>query len=395
MLDLLLVVTLGFLGSFGHCVGMCGPLTVAFSLSMQRETSHQWLAQLSFHGLLNLGRILSYALVGAMLGGLGSVFIASGQLAGVGSALRQGMAILTGLMLVWFGCAQVKPNWLPRLPILHPLQGNLHQQLSQGMNQLSQQTRWWAPLLLGGVWGLIPCGFLFAAQIKAAGTGDFLVGAATMLAFGLGTMPIMLGVGISASRLSTDKRSQLFRLGGWVTITIGILTLLRTDAMVDYTGYGAIVLLILALIARPLSNFWAQPLLYRRALGVGAFVLAIAHTGHMLQHWLEWDLSRVAFSLRPHQFGFVAGVLALGLMTPAALTSFDNLQKSLGKRWRQIHLLSVPALLLGTIHIVLIGSHQLQAVIVSIITLMVLLVRWRLFWSILSLEKFYAGSQNR
>ncbi|NER51819.1 MAG: hypothetical protein F6J92_35300, partial [Symploca sp. SIO1A3] len=42
-------------------------------------------------------------------------------------------------------------------------------QLSQGMNQLSQQTRWWAPLLLGGVWGLIPCGFLFAAQIKAAG----------------------------------------------------------------------------------------------------------------------------------------------------------------------------------------------------------------------------------
>ncbi|NET57894.1 MAG: sulfite exporter TauE/SafE family protein [Symploca sp. SIO2E6] len=375
MLDLLLFITLGFLGSFGHCVGMCGPLTVAFSLSIQQETAHKWLAQLSFHGLLNLGRIVSYALVGGILGGVGSVFIASGQLAGVGSVLRQGMAMLTGLMLIWLGCAQVKPDWLPRLPILHPLQGNLHQRLGQGMNQLSQQTRWWTPFLLGGVWGLIPCGFLFAAQIKAAGTGDFLWGAATMLAFGLGTMPMMLGVGISASRLSSDKRSQLFRLGGWVTITIGILTLLRTDAMVDYTGYGALILLMLALIARPLRHVWAQPLHYRRALGVGSFVLAVAHTGHMLEHWLEWDLERVAFSLPEHRLGFIAGVLALGLMTPAALTSFDSLQKALGKCWRQIHLLTVPALLLGAFHVVLIGSHDLQAVIVGIVTLMVLLLR--------------------
>jgi len=382
VLDLLLFITLGFLGSFGHCVGMCGPLTVAFSMSIQREASQKWLAQLSFHGLLNLGRIVSYALVGAVLGGVGSVLIASGQLAGVGSALRQGMAILTGLMLIWFGCAQVKPNWLPRLPILHPLQGNLHQHLSKGMNQLSQQTRWWVPFLLGGVWGLIPCGFLFAAQIKAAGTGNFWLGGVTMLAFGLGTMPMMLGVGISASRLSADKRSQLFRLGGWVTITIGILTLLRTDAMVDYTGHGALILLILALIARPISRFWVQPLRYRRALGVGAFVLAVAHTGHMLHHWLEWDLERIAFSLPEHRLGFMAGVLALGLMTPAAVTSFDSLQKALGKRWRQIHLLTVPALLLVALHIILIGSHDLQAVIVGTITLGVLLVRLRFFWSL-------------
>ena len=390
MLDLLLLITLGFLGSFGHCVGMCGPLTVAFSLSIQRDTAQKWLAQLSFHGLLNLGRIISYALVGGILGGVGSVFIASGQLAGVGSALRQGMAILTGLILIWFGCAQVKPNWLPHLPILHPLQGNWHQHLSKGMDELSRQTSWWTPFLLGGVWGLIPCGFLFAAQIKAAGTGNFLLGAATMLAFGLGTMPMMLGVGISASRLSADKRSQLFRLGGWVTITIGILTLLRTDAMIDYTGRGALMLLILALIARPISSFWAQPLRYRRALGVGSFVLAVAHTGHMLHHWLEWDLNRISFSLPQHQLGFIAGVLALGLMTPAALTSFDNLQKALGKRWRQIHLLTVPALLLAALHSVLLDSHYLRTVIVGIITIMVLLVRLRSCWSLLSLDKFYA-----
>lgn len=393
-------MTLGFLGSFGHCVGMCGPLTVAFSLSQQRQETPHWRSSLGFHVLLNLGRIISYALVGAALGGVGSVLIASGQLAGIGSGLRQGMAILTGLMLIWFGLVQIKPDFLPRLPILHPLQGGLHQRLSSAMTQLSMETRWWTPVMLGGVWGLIPCGFLYAAQIKAAETGDLFLGAATMLAFGLGTMPMMLGVGVSASRLSTSKRSQLFRLGGWVTLTIGILTLLRTDEMVDYTGHGALFLLMLALIARPISGFWAQPLRYRRAIGVGAFVLAIAHTSRMLDHSLNWNLEAMSFMLPQHQLGIGTGALALLLMTPAALTSFDRLQKALGKLWRQIHLLCVPALILSVIHTVLIGSHylgelgwswenQLRAISIGMITLGVLLVRSRFFWSLLSLEKFY------
>lgn len=402
MLDLLLIMSLGFLGSFGHCAGMCGPITVAFSLSQQQETPTWW-QQLGFHLLLNLGRVVSYALVGAGIGALGSVLLAGGQLAGIGSGLRQGITILTGMMLIWFGIVQIKPDFLPRLPVLHPLtQGSLHQKLSAAMAQLSLKTRWWTPALLGGVWGLIPCGFLYAAQIKAAETGNLWMGAATMLAFGLGTMPIMLGVGVSASRLNADKRSQLFRLGGWVTLTIGILMLLRTDAMVDYTGHGALILLMLALIARPISNLWAAPLRYRRALGVGAFVLSIAHLGHMLDHTLQWNLDAFAFMLPQHQLGIGAGVLALVLMTPAAVTSFDSLQKALGKRWRLIHLLGIPALLLATIHTILIGSHylgelqlswdnQLRSAIVGIITVVVLLMRSRFVWSVLSLQKFYVA----
>ncbi|NES86081.1 MAG: sulfite exporter TauE/SafE family protein, partial [Moorea sp. SIO2B7] len=334
-----------------------------------------------------LGRIISYALVGAALGGLGSVLIASGQLAGIGSGLRQAMAIITGLMLIWFGLVQIKPDFLPSLPILHPIQGGLHRRLSSAMTQISMQTRWWTPGILGGVWGFIPCGFLYAAQIKAAETGNLFLGAATMLAFGMGTMPMMLGVGISASRLSASKRSQLFRLGGWVTLTIGILTLLRTDAMIDFTGHGSLLLLILALIARPLSGLWAAPLRYRRAIGVGSFVLAIAHTGHMLDHSLNWNLEAISFMLPQHRFGIGAGIVALLLITPAAFTSFERLQKALGKRWRQIHLLAVPALVLAAIHTVLIGSHylgelgwtwdnQLRGMIALIITLGVLLLRY-------------------
>ena len=358
MLDLLLIASLGFLGSFGHCIGMCGPLTVAFALSQQDKNPEEFNGW-RFHLLLNLGRIISYALVGAALGGLGSAFVASGQLTGIGSNFRQIMAIFTGVLLIWFGIGQIKPNWLPRLPFLHPLQGMVHNRLSSRMNQLASKQQWWTPALLGGIWGLIPCGFLYAAQLKAVETGELFTGAVTMLCFGLGTTPMMVGVGVSAAKVSADRRSQLFRLGGWVTLAIGILTLLRTDATIDYTGHGALILLVLALIARPISKFWSAPLEYRRAIGVGAFALSVAHTAHSLDHSLNWNLDAIAFMLPQHRLGITGGILSLFLMLPAAITSSDRAVKNLGQRWRKIHLLTVPALILAIAHTVLSGSHYL------------------------------------
>ncbi|MEG5000732.1 urease accessory protein UreH domain-containing protein [Microcoleus sp. B4-D4] len=396
MLDLLLISTLGFLGSFGHCAGMCGPLTVAFSLSNSRNEK---LATFRFHLLLNLGRIAAYAVVGAAIGGLGSALIAGGQMAGTGSGLRRAIALLTGTMLVWFGVVQIKPGLLPRLPLLHPMS---HDRVAQAMNKLSTKKKWWVPVALGLLWGLIPCGFLYAAQIKAAQTGNPVLGAATMLAFGLGTLPTMLGVGFFAGRLSADKQSQLFRMGGWVTISIGILTLLRTDEMVDFTGHAALLCLMLALLARPVSKFLPALLRYRRALGVGAIAIALAHTFHMLDHTLKWNFDAVSFMLPQHQLGIVAGMTALLLMVPAAVTSVDRLQHYLGQLWRRIHLLTVPAFLLSAIHAALIGSHylggfewklhnQLLTAVLAVVAVLVLCVRSRLFWSILSLEKFYVA----
>ncbi|MEG4010028.1 sulfite exporter TauE/SafE family protein [Microcoleus sp. Pol11C1] len=396
MLDLLLIAILGFLGSFGHCAGMCGPLTMAFSLS---NSGNDKLATLRFHLLLNLGRIAAYALVGAAIGGLGSVLIAGGLLAGTGSELRRAIALLTGTMLIWFGIGQIKPNLLPGLPRLHPLS---HDRVGQAMSKLSAQKKWWVPIALGLLWGLIPCGFLYAAQIKAAETGNSVLGAATMLAFGLGTLPTMLGVSFFAGRLSADKRSQLFRAGGWVTVAIGILTLLRTDEMVDFTGHAALLCLMLALLARPVSKFLPQLLRYRRVLGVGAFVLAVAHTFHMLDHTLQWNFDAVSFMLPQHQLGMAAGMLSLLLMLPAAVTSCDRIQNYLGQLWRMLHLLSVPAFLLCAVHAALIGSHylggfewklhnQLLTAVLAVVVVLVTLVRSRLFWSVLSLEKFYVS----
>lgn len=376
-IDLLLISTLGLFGSFGHCAGMCGPLAVSFALSSERQ--EKWQASFVFHLLLNLGRIISYSLVGIALGSVGSLFFTA--------LLRQIMAIATGLLLIWLGFSRITPNSLPKLPIIHPLQGKLHQRLSGAMNKVATTNSWWTPVILGLFWGLIPCGFLYIAQIKAAETGSITMAVLTMLAFGLGTMPTMIGVGVSASRLSADRRSQLFSLGGWITLIIGVLTLLRTQAMIDHTGHGALLLLMLALMARPLSKWWSAPLQYRRLIGVGAYFLAIAHTLHMLDHSLNWNLQAVSFMLPSHQRGLWLGIVALGLMTPAALTSSDRWQKRLGKYWRKVHLLSVPALILVVMHTIFLGSHylgeldltwhnQLRTIVVVVVTLAILCLRW-------------------
>ncbi len=400
MLDLVLISTLGFLGSFGHCMGMCGPITVAFSLSNTDDSKQpSW----RFHLLLNLGRILSYALVGAAIGGIGSVLVASGQMAGLGSVIRRGMAILTGLMLIGLGLAQIRPDLIPKLPMLHPLSPQvLHNRFSGAMVNLSMQKSPLTPFILGLVWGLIPCGFLYTAQIKAAETGSLKMGMMTMLAFGLGTLPTMLGVGLLTSKLSSDHRSQLFRLGGWITLTIGILTLLRTGNHVDYTGHGALIFLMLALISRPMSRFFSPLLQYRRLLGVAAFILALVHMGQMIDHTLNWNIEAFWFMLPQHQWGIGLGTIALLLITPAALTSFDKIQSYLGQYWRKIHLLAVPAFVLGVVHILLSGSsyfggfewtvsHQIRVGILATISLFVLLVRMRSIWSLFSLEKFYVS----
>ena len=375
-LDFFLIASLGFFGSFGHCAGMCGPLAVSFSLS--RHNQGKWLSSFLFHFLLNLGRIISYGLVGMALGSFGSLLFTA--------KLKQIMGMAMGLLLIWLGITRINPNLLPSMPIIHPLQGKLHQSLGAAMSQVASKDQWWTPAVLGLFWGLIPCGFLYVAQITAAETGNILSGAMTMLAFGLGTMPTMLTLGISASRISADRRSQLFRLGGWITLIIGILTVLRTDAMVDYTGHSALALLILALIARPISHWWSTPLKYRRAIGVGAYIIAIAHMLRMVDHSLNWNWQTLMFMIPQHRLGLIFGLTALLLLTPVALTSTNRWQKSLGKSWRKIHLLSVPALVLATIHGICIGSHylgelngswenQLRAIALATITLGVLGLR--------------------
>lgn len=408
MTELWLIGSVGFLGSFGHCLGMCGPIAVALSLSQGQGEPPSQRQQFYFHLLLNCGRLLSYALVGAAIGAIGSVLVASGQVAGVGSDFRRLLTMGTGVLLIWFGLVQINPQILPKIPLLNPLaSGGLHDRLTQWMQKLVGSRSPFMPLLMGMVWGLIPCGFLYAAQITAAQTANLGQGSLTMLAFGVGTLPTMLGLGVISSRLSSDRRSQLFRLAGWITVLIGFLLLLRTgDTMNDYGSHGALLCLMLALIARPLSRIWSGLLRYRRLLGVGAFVLSSIHILHMVEHAWSWRWAAVQFMVPSQQFGIVCGAIALTLMTPAALTSFNAAQRNLGPYWRRLHLLSVPALIFAAGHALCVGSHYWgnlartwphHCCSITLISLVVVVLgsRSRQVWSWFSLEQHYASPSLR
>jgi hypothetical protein len=370
-------------------------------MSPSKNEHPRWWHFWQFHGLLNIGRVISYVLVGGGMGALGSVMVAGGQLAGIDSYIRRGIAIATGLLMIAFGLSQIRPKLLPKIPIIRKVFSSpWHNNLSRTMVNLSLKSQWWTPALLGMLWGLIPCGFLYTAQIKAAQTSSVWGGSLTMLMFGLGIMPVMIGLGVSASSLSTDRRSQLYRMGGWITIAIGILLLFRNSNMVDFSGHAALFMLMLALIARPISRFWSSPLRYRRLLGVGAFILALIHTAYMLDHTFNWNLAGLGFMLPTYQTGIWLGIGALALMTPAAITSFNSAERSLGKYWRLIHLLAVPALIVCTLHTVLVGSFYLGNLNWSLtscllscglisLTIIVLLMRSRWIWSLLSLSKYY------
>jgi uncharacterized protein len=391
MIDLLLMLTLGFLGSFGHCANMCGSLAVALATDSS-ATDRPWQQAWWFHGAMNFGRVFSYGLGGAILGGMSAAVISGGQLVGIGSQLRSIIALIGGLLLIASGLGQVFPGEWP-LP-------KFASTCRRSIQKTTQQ-----PWLLGILWGLMPCGFLYTAQLKAIESGSISQGALTMLAFGLGTAPVMLGIGVSAGYLSLERRSQLRRAGGWIAIIVGMLTLGRSgETMSNGTGYGAIICLVLALVARPLSKLWPGLMSYRRLLGVGAAVLSIAHTLHVVVGW-DWNWGAWAFMVPSHQVGILAGCGSLGLLLPAAFTSFDRAQVYLGHNWRRLHLLGVPALMLATSHGILTGAsyfgtvqvtfdHQVRSIIFLALILLVLLIRWRWLWSLLAAERFYAPSKS-
>lgn len=368
LLDGFLLLSLGFLGSFGHCASMCGPLAVMLAIR-PRESGEVasgasgirwWEHPLVFHGLLNLGRVLSYAVVGGLIGAVGSVLVSGGQGAGVGSELRRGMAIASGGLLVWWGVAQVAPGLMPSLPMVGLL-GKVHGWLMGRLGGWTTTRRGWVlPLGAGLVWGLIPCGFLYAAQIRVAATGDAWLGAGLMVAFGLGTVPSMLGVGVLAARWSRDRRDQLFRLGGWITLGTGLLLVSRSGTThADYSGYAALGLLMAALVARPLVRVWPALLIYRRGLGVGAFGLALVHALNRIDHNWQWNWAALDFQPLQYRWAIYGGLGALGLLTPLAFTSFDQAQRLLGRGWRRLHLLGMPALILGGLHALLISDQLL------------------------------------
>ena len=113
---------------------------------------------------------------------------------------------------------------------------------------------------------------------------------------------------ILAFKIRDSRLNRLWELEIWIILAIVIVTLSQARITLNYvwSGHAALFLLMLALVARPLSRLWAFPLQHRRVIGVTAFILAVTHVVQTLDNFLNWNLNAITFMLPQHQFGILS-----------------------------------------------------------------------------------------
>ena len=192
-----------------HCIGMCGGIVSAVSLNSSASVHKSML-------LYNAGRVLSYSMLGAVMGVVGSFVDVAGKLAGV-----QGLASIIG------GCFLLLWLWRRfQLPLMHRLSAILHRRLAGGAQRSVNQEHWHL-LATGVAFGFLPCGLTYAMQMTAASTGSGLQGAAVMALFGLSTFPA-LAAAASIASFANRKWRRFMRKASVVTaIAVGVISILR------------------------------------------------------------------------------------------------------------------------------------------------------------------------
>jgi sulfite exporter TauE/SafE len=213
-LDLSIGFSLGLVGSL-HCVQMCGPIVLAYSLPLgSGSRAAQGLAHLSY----NVGRIVTYSLLGALAG------VAGGLVRDL-SGFKNAATILAGALMVLAGVLML--GALGRSGLVQINAFKPGSAISRLVSRVLQSTTPRSKLGLGLVLGLLPCGLVYAALMKAAETASPLGGALTMLAFGAGTAGALFVMGMFSSTVGRwlGKRSNL--IAAVMVILVGAYLLYR------------------------------------------------------------------------------------------------------------------------------------------------------------------------
>ncbi|WP_027627887.1 sulfite exporter TauE/SafE family protein [Ruminiclostridium cellobioparum] len=199
-----------------HCVAMCGGINLSVCVQYKASGGDSKYAKLKPSLLYNAGRVISYTLVGGIVGGLGSVISFSGTAKGI-------VAILSGVFMVIMGL-----NMLNIFPALRKLNPRMPKIFAKKVHENSGSR---GPLVVGLLNGLMPCGPLQAMQIYALGTGSIMAGALSMFLFSLGTVPLMFGFGAVSSFLSGKFTHRMMKVSAALVLILGIVMLNRGLAL--------------------------------------------------------------------------------------------------------------------------------------------------------------------
>jgi len=217
--NLLTIISIAFLGSFGHCIGMCGGIVVAYS-TIKIDPKSSKVSQSIAHLLYSFGRVLTYTILGALFGTLGGVVVFSNSANGTLLIIAGVLMILAGLSLMG------KIKFLTLIEHSFSSSPMYQKAFKSVLNSKSNSSFF----ILGMLNGLLPCGFVYFFAITAASTADPLYGALVMAIFGLSTIPAMFSIGFLASMASaTSFRNMMMSLSSVAVILYGSYTI--------YNGY--------------------------------------------------------------------------------------------------------------------------------------------------------------
>lgn len=219
-IDMISLFFLGFLGT-GHCIGMCGPLVVAFPGRTGRFGPHIY-----YH----CGRLLTYCGIGTLMGsaGAGLAMIAAvtgGEHLQYVTRIQIALSFLAALFLLYFGLCQLgvfnQPQWM-RLASPERVPGYRRIVRLAFVNQQTLEM-----FLTGLLMGLLPCGLSYAAFSRAIAAGTPIRGALLMVAFGIGTLPGLLLIGTGATALARRYQRQSDIVAGLLMIAMGLSLIIR------------------------------------------------------------------------------------------------------------------------------------------------------------------------
>lgn len=202
------------LGSL-HCAGMCGGFVAFYAGDPGRRGER---SRLAGHLAYSAGRLAAYAGLGALGGALGAALDATGGLIGV---QRAAAAVAGALIMLWGGAALLESRgWrVARLAAPPALRGLV----SRGIAGVASRPPTTRALVIGLLTGCLPCGWLYAFVVTAAGTGSVPAGAAVMAVFWLGTLPVMLSLGVGLTALAGPLRRHVPAVCALAMIVVGLL----------------------------------------------------------------------------------------------------------------------------------------------------------------------------
>lgn len=217
--DTLSILTIAFLGSFGHCIGMCGGIVIAYSTTKVDDTFSK-IYQILSHMSYNFGRITTYLTLGLIFGYLGSIATLNNTTTGFLYLFAGTFMVLSGLSV------------LGKIKFLTVIEHSISSArwYKKAFSYLLKNRNLPSFYALGILNGFLPCGFVYFFAIIAASTGSAVDGASIMALFGIATLPAMFSLGYFIGVLKQQSfRNTLMKIAGFAVIAYGFLTL--------YNGY--------------------------------------------------------------------------------------------------------------------------------------------------------------